>query len=845
MTAQVLIPADREKDPMMTPKSPVRILAMALLFLPLIAFGRQGTPPASRQFNAKALAEIKQFAVAETDPAAEKAADTRMGNPTPLRYAIPTPVEITPAMDGTWENVPGGRIWRLRVASRGATDLNFAFTTFWLPEGATLHISSESEDYFQGPYTHSDNKPHEQLWTPVVPGGNAVIELFVPDLVKEEPRIVLTRVNRGYRDMFRRAKDLDPAKASGACNIDVACSSADAWRNEIRSVARYSVGGSGLCTGTLVNNTAGDSRNLFLTANHCGLSPGNAASVVVYWNYQSPTCGQHGGGSLSQNQSSATFRAAKADVDMALIELDDVPDSLFRVYYAGWNRAGTIPTGAVGIHHPDGDVKAISFATTSLSTVNSCIGTGGSGTHWRVQWSSGTTEPGSSGSAIFDPISHQVIGFLSGGGASCETPAQPDCYGKLSVAWNNAGSSATRLSDWLDPIGSGASSVPGQNPPAIIITGAGSSLAAETCAPTNGAVDPGESVTVNFSLRNVGISNAASVTATLLATNGVTSPSAPQSYGTLSSNRTIVTRSFSFVASGACGSIVTPRLRLQSGTTDLGTVSFAFRMGSPVSSFTQRFDSVTAPALPVGWVNAASGGSTGWRTTTAAADTTPNSVFAPSPTQLSDSSLTSPTIAITNAAAQLQFRHRYDLEAGFDGGVLEIQIGGGTFTDIIAAGGTFVSGGYDFQISDEWGSAIALREAWTGDSGTFVTTVVALPPSAVGQNIRLRWRLATDQSEGWVGWYVDSVAIFEGYSCCRSLVAPQLVNSRNDNNKLIFSFDSLSGQSYVTEFQTALSTGVVWVPLQTNVGDGTRKSVTNVTGSAAQRFLRIKTQNVP
>ncbi len=816
-----------------------------MLFLPMLSLARQGTPPLSRQLNAKALPEVRQLAVEPTDPQAEKAADARLGDPTPLRFAIPTPARITPATDGTWEPVPGGRIWRLRIASQGATDLNFGFTTFWLPEGATLHISSETEDYFQGPYTAEDNKPHEQLWTPVVPGGNAVIELFVPDNLKDQPRLVLSQINRGYRDMFHRQKELDPVKASGACNNDVACPAGDPWRNEIRSVARYSVGGSGLCTGTLINNAAGNGRTFFLTANHCGLSPANAASVVVYWNYQSPACGQHGGGSLAQNQNGAIFRAAKPDVDMALIELEDIPDSTFGVYYAGWNRSGTVPTGAVGIHHPDGDVKAISFSTTSLGTINSCIGTGGSLTHWQVTWSSGTTEPGSSGSAIWDPVTHQIVGFLSGGGASCSSLSSPDCYGKFSVAWTNAGSAATRLCDWLDPQQTGATSVLGRNPPPIIIAAAGSTLTVENCTPTNGVIDPNESVTVSFSLRNVGISNALNVTATLLTNNGVTFPSAAQNYGTLNSNRTSVARTFSFVASGTCGSVIMPTLRLQSGTTDLGTVSFAFTLGVPTSTFTQRFDTVTAPALPSGWVNTISGSTTGWGTTTAAADTAPNSIFAPNADTVSDASLTSPSIAITSPTAQLNFRHRFDTEPGFDGGVLEIQINNGAFNDIISAGGSFAAGGYNDFIDTRYQNPLANRDAWTGNSGAFLSTVVNLPPAAAGQSIRLRWRLGTDESLGEVGWYVDTITILEGYSCCRDLIAPQLVETHPLNNSIVFSFNSVPGQTYVTEYQSVLSTGLVWTALQTNLGDGTPKSVTNSMGATGQRFIRVKSQSTP
>jgi len=313
-----------------------RLTGSALLILivsgAVSAVAREGTPPLSRRRLVQPLALVRPLVLPATDAQAELAADARMGGRTQLRFAVPAKIEATPTTHGTWEQLPEGRFWRLRVTSAGATDLNFGFTTFWLPEGATLHVSAENDPYFQGPYTERDNKPHGQLWTPVLPGSSAVIELFVPAQAKEEPRIVLSQVGLGYRDMFHRRKDLQTA-AAGICEIDVACPQAAAWSNEVRSVALYSISGNTLCTGTLIADAAGDLKNYFLTANHCGLSPTNASTVVVYWNFQSPSCGQLGGGSLAQNQNGAIFRAAKADVDFALIELDDVPDPNFRVYY--------------------------------------------------------------------------------------------------------------------------------------------------------------------------------------------------------------------------------------------------------------------------------------------------------------------------------------------------------------------------------------------------------------------------------------------------------------------------------------------------------------------------------
>jgi hypothetical protein len=75
--------------------------------------------------------------------------------------------------------------------------------------------------------------------------------------------------------------------------------------------------------------------------------------------------------------------------------------------------------------------------------------------HWFVDaWDQGTTEPGSSGSALFHRGSKRLIGFLSGGLASCTNPAGFDCYGRFSEAWDGP-SRNQRLRDWLDPSGNG------------------------------------------------------------------------------------------------------------------------------------------------------------------------------------------------------------------------------------------------------------------------------------------------------------------------------------------------------------------------------------------------------
>lgn len=399
-----------------------------------------------------------------------------------LRVAVGHAVTSSSTRDGAWAVLAdGSRLWRLRVHSSNATDLRFGFSRFELPEGATLHVIDEGGHRYDGAYGRADRTPEGQLWLAPIAGSGLTLELHVPAGAMLAPdALVLSTVGTGYRNVDAPdGAQLFGAGPSGTCNIDVACALGDDYRDEIRAVAKFyfQSGGTYLCTGTLVNNTAQDLKPYFLTANHCISTQSEATSMSLIWNYQSPTCGQHGGGSTSQTQTGgATLRAHRADVDVALVELNSLPPTAYQVYYAGWDASGVTPSGSIGIHHPSGWVKAITEDDNGLTTMNSCIGSGGTSSHWRTgsPYAQGTTEGGSSGSAIFVPAGdasgHQnlILGTLSGGSAACSGSvpnAGYDCYGKFSVAWQGA-SAATRLRDWLDPAATGATTLPGIDPAA-------------------------------------------------------------------------------------------------------------------------------------------------------------------------------------------------------------------------------------------------------------------------------------------------------------------------------------------------------------------------------------------
>ncbi len=381
-------------------------------------------------------------------------------NGLPMRFAVPIDVDIDPWRNGTWEKLPDGTmLWRLRIFSKNASSLNFAFSPYYMPEGGKLYLYGKYKKLVQGPFTSADNKSYSQLWTPIVIGDMGILEMVLPEKSVPYLRLKLFRVNYGYKKFW-----LENNGKSGSCNVDVICPEGDAWRDEIRSVARISIDGTYLCTGSLINNVRQDDTPYFLTANHCDIDTSNDQSVVVYWNYETSTCNGTPDGSLSQNQTGVIYRASRTESDFCLVELEATPLPAYDVYYAGWDSTDHSITSGVCIHHPSGDEKRISHENDPITTTSYYnTSSPGDGTHLRVaDWDSGTTEGGSSGSGLWDQ-NHHIVGQLHGGDAACGND-DSDWFGKFAVSWDAGTSASSRLKDWLDPDNTGTSSISGKDP---------------------------------------------------------------------------------------------------------------------------------------------------------------------------------------------------------------------------------------------------------------------------------------------------------------------------------------------------------------------------------------------
>jgi hypothetical protein len=457
----------------MSKRSILWLLASSLIAS--VAVARPSEEPASWSAQLTPLSDVERIEMPAIDLAPVLAEDReREAMGLPMRFAVPIAVAHSPLFDGTWEWLGEDRlVWRLRVLSAGARTLNFGFTRYSMPSGGRLFLYSADGTYVVGPFTERDNEVHGQLWTPVVRGEEVVIEVDVP--VESEPdlELELTSVNHDYYGL-----GLPRAEKSGSCNVDVACPAADPYRdNIVRSVAAIQRNGFLLCSGFMVNNVRNDQTPYFMTANHCGVNSGNAATLVTYWNYENSTCrvgaasGGPGDGSLSQFNSGSTWIAGGSASDFTLVLLDDPPDPAFEVYWAGWDATDADPPSAIAIHHPQVEEKRISFENDPTSTTSYLGNTSpGNGTHIRVlDWDVGTTEGGSSGSPLFNPQG-RVVGQLHGGFAACGNDLA-DWYGRFSVSWDAGGTPSARLEDWLDPDDTGATVLDGLGGSSIFTDG--------------------------------------------------------------------------------------------------------------------------------------------------------------------------------------------------------------------------------------------------------------------------------------------------------------------------------------------------------------------------------------
>lgn len=704
--------------------------------------------------------------------------EANIGKDVPFRVAVPLETDVRPGALGLFEMLPDGdRLWRVRLRSTGALWTVVGFESWRLQPGASLWVYDPAGRKVRGPFTSADRREHGELWIPGVEGDTAVVELRWPASWDATlPDVRVGRVLHGYKRFGDLGAGGDPPPAdpnAGACEIDINCPLGANWQDEKRGVVNLLTTSGGLCTGSLIRNTDNDCKNYVLTAAHCLSSQSSASGLIFQFNFERPQCGS--GVAPTDMQLSGSFlRATYASSDVTLVEMDDpIPDA-WEPYYNGWSRSTTPATESWCIHHPNNDEKKISYNDDPLTN-----GVNWGSTHWRVEnWEQAATEPGSSGSPMFDQNS-RIVGQLHGGTSSC-TSLTYDEYGKIDVSWNGGGTAASRLKDWLDPSNSGVTTLDGVSYTVCRVPQPRLVYAAHVVddAPGNGdgVADPGESFVLQVDVENrgtlgaTGVSGTASTAKPLVAitdpssawpdiAQGATQRSAPPSF--------TVQLDPAFV----CGDSIPIHLDLVAAESP-----GAWAADFVVPTGTAQVATVYQDAMEAGingWTPQTLLGTVAWTQSTA--DTNPahsptHAWFANDPATRGDAVLVMPAVGALPANARLEFKHRFNTESTWDGGVLEYSTnGGGTWND---AGAMFLLNGYNSTIKSTAASNLAGRAAWSGDSGAWLTVRVDLGALA-GQSVGFRWRMATDTSVSDEGWFVDDVKVEStSYTCNPPITVP-------------------------------------------------------------------------
>ncbi len=493
--------------------------------------------PALPSAALKLVPEAPSLAVPAADVAFLAEEDSKaLGRP--LRIGVSTRLDRELIADGAatagaWSTLPDGRaLWTADIHSSGAVWLDLHFSGLELPASAELYLSNADGSYVLGPIRGSDALADGQYYTNLIPGERMRLEVAVAESEQALVNLALASVTYGYRGVLGFGGDHPDAGRSGACNIDVACPLGDDWTDQIQGVGQYifqSGANSFVCTGTLIANTAGTSTPYFLTANHCVSSNTVANTMRVYWNYQSPICRTPGspesGNFLPRPatwSNGASLRMNYAPSDNSLVELNAPVPVAENPFFVGWDRRDLATPGnpqvsdAVTIHHPAGHEKRISKDDDALSVTGYPSDTPNpNGTHYRIgQWEHGTTEGGSSGSALFTPEGH-LIGTLHGGFASCNSITQ-DWYGRIHRAWEGGGSPASSLKSWLDPEETAPDSIDGYYGEPL-----DEADLAITLDATPNPVDIGEQLTLSVDVDNLGPDDATNVSVAIALPTGL------------------------------------------------------------------------------------------------------------------------------------------------------------------------------------------------------------------------------------------------------------------------------------------------------------------------------------
>lgn len=410
---------------------------------------------------------------------AQVSATPRPGTPRKVGFsreiaALADPAAMAARLE--WAGTPaGGKVAAISITLAQAIGARLGVVVSRLPTTAILRIYPvESGTVFEisgqevlatlqrNVEAGDDSVAARTFWAPYVKGEQATLEVELPPGVEPDAlEIAMPRVTQFFAAPYAaNAQASSGIGASGSCEVDASCYSA--WNDVGNATAKMSfvdVWGDGyICSGTLLNNKAADLTPYFLSANHCISNQTEASSLQTFWFYRSSACNSGVLNAASQTVTGgASLLYASSATDTSFMKLNRSPPA--GAVYSAWSVSAVPSPGTLvtGVHHPEGDLQKISFGSlqsyldcTVFSDRVECYGGyRDTASHFEVGYTTGITEPGSSGSGLYSTIggAHYLVGQLTGGNSSCNNQTGTEYYGRLDQAYN------AKLKQWLDGAG--------------------------------------------------------------------------------------------------------------------------------------------------------------------------------------------------------------------------------------------------------------------------------------------------------------------------------------------------------------------------------------------------------
>ncbi len=357
------------------------------------------------------------------------------------------PVNFSTATDGFWtyNTAADTLIWRMGFIVPDAAAISLVLNQFDIPDGAKLFVYNPTQSQILGAFTNLN--ANEQGILPIRPllGDSLIIEYQEPATATYRGYFgIESIVHNRSTNTFGRSNSCSPhANFTSDLPHEKRAVCLLYTISTVTNKATYS-------SGCLINNTAG--KPYVYTAAHVLKSTEDATRTIFYFNYAVTEQDSTIQGTQECSIAGGVTRAWATGIDMALIELNQMPPADYQPYLAGWSRTQKPQAPLICIQHPNGDSKKMSYDNNNPVKANY----GGyfegqipNGWWYIARWERGVTEAGSSGSPLFDATG-RIIGALSGGSSFCNNPVA-DYFARLDTAWNHFSDHSQQLAHWLSP----------------------------------------------------------------------------------------------------------------------------------------------------------------------------------------------------------------------------------------------------------------------------------------------------------------------------------------------------------------------------------------------------------